>query len=72
VEAAKKLFQPAHPRGPKVKHAERDLGLAVEIEKLRIGGGSLESAIADVAESRGLSEDRIRQVYRAQVNITAA
>ena len=67
VEAVKKLFQPADPRGPKVKHAQRDLALAVEVEKLRIGGVSLESAIAEVAESRRLSEGRIRQIYRAKV-----
>lgn len=69
VEAVAKLFQPADLRGPKVKHAERDLALAVEVEKLRIGGAALESAIAAVAESRGLSEDRIRQIYRAQVRV---
>jgi hypothetical protein len=69
VEAVKKLFQPAGPRGPKVKHDERDSALAVEVEKLRIGGASLESATGAIAESRRLSEDRIRQIYRAQVRI---
>jgi len=69
AEAAKKLFQPAGPRGAKVKHAERDLALAVEVEKLRIGGASLESAIAAVAGCRAsLSEDRIQQIYWAQVH----
>ena len=66
VEAAKKLFQPRHPRGRKVKHAERDLALAVEVAKLRIGEASLEGAIAAVAASGPLSEDRIRQIYLAQ------
>jgi len=68
AEAANKLFQPADPRGPKVKHAKRDLAVAVEVEKLRIDGTSLEGAIATVVESHDLSEDRIRQIYWAQVH----
>jgi hypothetical protein len=67
AEAAKKLFQPAHPRGRKVKHDGRDLALAVQVEKLRLGRVSLENAIDTVAGSRRPREDRIRQIYRAQV-----
>lgn len=68
VEAARKLFHPPQRRGPKVKNAERDLVIAVEVQKLRFRGKktSREQAIFEVAETQGIDSEAVRRAVREQ------
>jgi hypothetical protein len=66
AEAARKLFHPPQRRGPKVKYAERDLVIAVEVQKLRFRGKktSREKAIFEVAETRGVDSEAVRRIVK--------
>jgi hypothetical protein len=66
VAAAKKLFRPMRRRGPKVKNAERDLSIALEVQKLRLSGETREAAIFEVACTRDLDSEAVRRIVRDQ------
>jgi hypothetical protein len=68
AEAARKLFHPPQRRGPKVKNAERDLVIAVEVQKLRFRAKktSREKAIFEVAETRGVDSEAVRRIVKEQ------
>lgn len=66
AEKARKLFHPPRRRGPKVKNSERDLSIAIEVQKLRISGKTREKAIFEVADMTGLDTEAVRRIVKDQ------
>ena len=51
-------------RGARVRHAERDVKIGREIDRLHFDEGmTIELACAEVAPNLGLSEDRVKNIY---------
>jgi hypothetical protein len=66
AEKARKLFHPPQRRGPKIKNSERDLIIAIEVQKLRISGKTREGAIFAVAERTRLDSEAVRRIVKDQ------